>query len=78
MGDMEIWTVRPSKRNNKDIHDIGSLRPAFGLRFWREKKMESIDEKSIPKTSHMFTLLKFRTNSSYILQALPWLRTKAP
>ena len=55
---------------------------AFNAWFWPQillkNKFWNLVEKTIPKNSHMSPLLKTRTSTSFILQALPWQRPEEP
>ena len=57
----------------------------FSAFFWPQileknnsDKFWNLDEKSIPTSNQMSPLIKSRTNYSFIIQPLHWLRTEQP
>ena len=70
-------------QNDSDVKDLPLERTrAFNARFWPQillkNKFWNLGEKTIPYNSHMSPLLETRTNTSFILQALPWQRPEEP
>ena len=55
---------------------------AFKTCFWPQillkNKFWDLGEKTIPKNCQISRLLKIRTSTSFILQALPWQRVEEP
>ena len=59
------------------IHMVISIQ-SFWPQILLKNKFWNLGEKTIPKNSHMSRLLKTRTSTSFILQALPWQHAEEP